>query len=252
MLDPRDVRRYQRREGERRRKGVAAALRYGGVAAVLVAAVAVYWNFEWLRGLFAETPEGDAEEIAATAAPDPKPTAAALEAQAPRRDDTAPRRDDAAPRRVEPAPPVPEAPAAPAAAPPVEAQPAVAAPAAASEPIPEEPAEPETFDFGIAANSVSEADAAAAVLVLRHGGRRAASSVVWWTSAGTATPGADYADLGRVSLQFPAGAQNRTIRIPIVGDRATEGPESFFVHVAASGGAPAEAARTEVIINDDD
>lgn len=250
MLDPRDVRRYQRREGERRRKGVVAALSYGGVAAVLVAAAAVYWNFDWLRGLVAGSAEGDAEEIAATAAPDPKPTAAALEAQAPRR-------DDAAPRRVEPAPPVPEAPAAPAAAPPVETQPvvaapAVAAPAAASEPIPEEPAEPETFDFGIAANSVSEADAAAAVLVLRHGGRRAASSVVWWTSAGTATPGADYADLGRVSLQFPAGAQNRTIRIPIVGDRATEGPESFFVHVAASGGAPAEAARTEVIINDDD
>ena len=51
MLDPRDVRRYQRREGERRRKGVVAALRYGGVAAVLVAAAAVYWNFDRSRDL---------------------------------------------------------------------------------------------------------------------------------------------------------------------------------------------------------
>jgi hypothetical protein len=249
MLDPRDVRRYQRREGERRRKGVVAALSYGGVAAVLVAAAAVYWNFDRLRGLGAGSLQGDAEETAASAgvvAPDPKPAQAAVEAPAPRR-------DDPAPRGIEPSPAVPQAPAAPAEAPPVEPAPAVAAAAPPSEPIPEEPVEPETFDFGIAVNSVSEADAAAAVLVLRHGGRRAASSVVWWTSRGTATPGADYADLGRVTLPFPAGAQNRTIRIPIVGDRATEGPESFFVHVTASGaGAAAEPESTEVVINDDD
>ena len=103
-------------------------------------------------------------------------------------------------------------------------------------------------------NSVSEGDAAAAVLILRNGGNRGISSVTWWTSDGSATAGVDYADLGTVVEKFAAGRQNLTIRIPIVGDRMAEGPETFYVHLATSEGAlvSAERAGTEVVINDDD
>jgi hypothetical protein len=91
------------------------------------------------------------------------------------------------------------------------------------------------------------------VLIVRSGGTRGASTVTWWTTPGTATPGADYVDLGRVVEKFAPGEQNRTIRIPIVGDNIVEGPENFYVHLATSaGGEEVEVGQTEVIINDDD
>jgi hypothetical protein len=41
--------------------------------------------------------------------------------------------------------------------------------------------------------------------------------------------------------------------VPIIGDRNVEGPENFFVHIAAGENSTAEAvAEIEVIIEDDD
>ena len=48
--------------------------------------------------------------------------------------------------------------------------------------------------------------------------------------------------------------QNRTIHIPLIGDRNVEGPENFYVHVAP-GDAEADLEKSEqleVVLNDDD
>jgi hypothetical protein len=283
-LDPRDVRRYQRLASERERKGRTATwLRYAPVVAVVAAIVVVYWNFDSLRGMTVGFSTGlggrGAQESGEGGAPSgTEPASAPVEAPVVVGDDAALNRDEdpapipeaAIPEAATPEAAIPDAPAAPAPVePPPEAETAAgsnlpveepvagaaSAGAAAEQPAPPAaPAEPERFEFGVAVNSVSEGDAAAAVLVLRGGGQRGVSSITWWTTSGTATAGVDYADLGRVVLQFPAGAQNRTIRIPIVGDGVVEGPETFSVHLAAGEDAnAAEAqARAEVIINDDD
>jgi hypothetical protein len=99
--------------------------------------------------------------------------------------------------------------------------------------------------------NVSEADASAAVLVLREGDRRRPSSITWWTTDGTAKGGADFASLGRVTLRFAASEQNRAIYVPIVGDRAVEGSENFFIHIA-QGDSTETLARLEVVIVDDE
>jgi hypothetical protein len=109
--------------------------------------------------------------------------------------------------------------------------------------------------FGLERMTVSEADAGAAVLVLRDGGRRGVSAFTWWTTDGTAAAGADFARLDRRVERFQVGEQNRTLHVPIIGDRSREGPETFFVHVvpgenADAPGAP--VAQIEVVINDDD
>jgi hypothetical protein len=120
-------------------------------------------------------------------------------------------------------------------------------------PEPEEPPRPETFGFGLEVMNVSEADASARVLVLRDGGRRGVSSITWWTTDGTAHAGSDFARLERRTEQFSAGQQNRTLLVPIIGDRNREGPENFFVHVAVGESANEEpVAEIEILIADDD
>jgi hypothetical protein len=117
------------------------------------------------------------------------------------------------------------------------------------------PVRPETIGFGLEVMTVSEADASAAVLVLRDGGRRGVSAFTWWTTDGTARAGVDFARLDRRVERFRAGEQNRTLHVPIIGDRSAEGPETFFVHVVAGENADApgaQVARIQVIINDDD
>lgn len=278
IIDPRDVHRYERRADERRRKGLTGKpLRFGLAALAAVVVFVGYWNFDTLRemrigfslptGSFGRDAADDsgASRDNAESAPVAVEAPAVVGADEPLVRDEDPAlqpEEDAASAAVEPLPE--SAPAPPLAG--TEPPPALAGteappPLAGTEarpptPAPEPPApvEPETFHFGLDVNTASEADAAALVLVLRNGGTRGVSSLTWWTTNGTATGGVDYADLGRVELQFPAGAQNRAIRIPIVGDRVAEGPENFYVHlqVPATGGAAAETLRAEVIINDDD
>ena len=55
-------------------------------------------------------------------------------------------------------------------------------------------------------------------------------------------------------MKFAKGEQNRAIHVPIVGDGAAEGPESFYINLAAGDDTSAEEPqdRVEVVIADDD
>jgi hypothetical protein len=262
VLDPRDVHRHARLARQREHRGtLAKLLRYSPIALAAVVAFIVYWNFETLRAITVDfsawtsltgrdvsanggdAPRGGELETVSVEAP---VVVGGIESLTGDGD----------------APPTPEehtvdevadetATAATVAADPVSPGEGLAS---ARESPPATPPAPETFAFGVPVTTVSEADAAAAVIILRNGGKRGESSVSWWTSDGSATAGVDYADFGTVVEKFAAGRQNLTIRIPIVGDRVVEGPESFYIHLATSdsAGVSSERTRTEVVINDDE
>ena len=265
-IDPSDVGFHARRMQEANRVGpLGKLLRYAAGALALAAAVWVYWNFDRVReitvdfsaltDLFEDTAdrdgvggaggEGDTAILVDTGiAGVPLPTS--VDGEAPEAE------TDAVQPPADGSPASQPAPAAPTELPSPQTEPPPAAAAPATEP--ELPATPETFHFGLSVVTVSEADASANVLVLRDGGRRGVSSITWWTTDGTATAGSDYANLGQRVERFAAGEQNRTIRIPIIGNRNVEGPETFYVHVAPgeTAAAAGEAERLEVVINDDD
>jgi hypothetical protein len=273
-VDPGDARLYARRIKEAKRVGpLAKFFRYAAILLLLAGALAAVWNYETLlqlrldfselTGLFKDdarrnadgTPVPDGElatevveagGVAGVGLPssiDGEPTEAEPPASSPRAVDTPPARETVA--ATSPAP-------APAATPQERVEPERPPPP----PVEEPPAGPEVFGFGLITRmSVSEADAVAAVLVLREGGRRGVSSVIWWTTDGTAKAGSDYADLGRRVERFSVGEQNRTLRVPIIGDRNVEGPETFFLHVAPGDDTisrPESVAQIEVAIDDDD
>jgi hypothetical protein len=270
-LDPQDVRHYARRRRQEQTVGpLGKLLRAAAVVLVGAGAFLVTLNFDTLRQLrldFSALTDAWRDDTPAGARPDdeepgtevvddssiaggvalptsiktgePDEETAAVEADAP-----APEPAAAAP--ASPPAPEPEPVAAAAEDPP----PAVPPPP----PEPEVPAGPETFGFGLEVMNVSEASASAAVLVLRDGGRRGVSHITWWTTDGTATAGSDFARLEPRIERFGAGEQNRTLHVPIIGDRNVEGSENFYVHVAVgdSGRAADEVARIEVVISDDD
>ena len=261
-VDPQDVRRHAQRMREARTVGpLDKVFRGAAVALVLVIAFAVYWNFDTLRtltfdfsrvtGAFKDAAEevedarrgdepgtevvGDTS-VAGVSLPTSikgdEPEAAAP-ADAPAAADAGAVSRETAPAEVVAANETPAAPPPP--------------------PEPEEPPRPETFGFGLEVMNVSEADASARVLVLRDGGRRGVSYITWWTTNGTAVAGSDFAQLEPRTERFSAGEQNRTLLVPIIGDRNVEGPENFFVHFAVGESANAEpVADIEILINDDD
>jgi hypothetical protein len=271
-LDPSDVARHaQLRRRSKQLGPFGRAVRYSAVVLVLAGAVAVYWNFDTLRQVTVEAPDlsallkslsSDDASVRASGAPDsakvesspvvgtaaPTSVSAAHDREAPL---------DVA--KVEaPATPTPkplEAPGPenrPAARSASAAETVASAPAVIEQP-PAPPPTPETIGFALPKFTVSERDASAAVLVVRNGGKRGPSVFTWWTSDGTANAGKDYVDLGRVVVKFAAGEENRTIHIPIVGDEIAEGPESFYVNLAAGDDPSAEPQdRVEVVIEDDD
>jgi hypothetical protein len=229
----------------------------------LAAIFAVYWNFETLRAvsidfpaltnLFAGAPGVDGD---GTRPADGEPETVAVEASGVV--------GTAAPTSIggDPPPAADEVVAPPPAVPPA-GEPATDAPSlapvAAPEPpppaAPEPPPGPETYAFGLSVLNVSEADASAAIVVLRSGGRRAPAAITWWTTDETATAGVDYARLGVSVVRFAAGEQNRTLHVPIVGDRTVEGPETFYVSIALGDNADTTAEPLQkllVVINDDD
>ena len=290
QMDPRDVQRYARRMREAKRTApLARVFRFAAVALLVAGLVAVYFNFETLTALrldlsrvtdlFAgpnQEPAGarptqsepgtevvDGGGVAGVSMPTSiggeAPEAEAPDAEAPEAVQPPAAAPDDGPATAETAPPV----TAP--APQAEPEPSAATAATAPQPRPEPrpvpppepevPARPETIGFGVEVMTISEADASAAVLVLRDGGRRGVSSFTWWTTDGTARSGADFARLEPRVERFNTGEQNRTVHVPIIGDRSAEGPENFYVHVVAGETAnpPGVAvARIEVVINDDD
>jgi len=262
-LDPGDVRRHAKRLNERKRVGpLGKLMRYTTVVLLLAGAVAVYWNFDTLRGTTVDL--SSLTDLFARPATDggvTGPGGVATQTEVVKETEVV---GTAAPSSLSSAPPVAEAPAAP--EPTTPAQPATESPPAASpreEPTPstepppaaapEPPPGPEQFSFGLDRMEVSEAAASADLLILRSGDMRRPSTVTWWTTDGTATAGQDYANLGRVVVKFAPNEQNRGIHIPIIGDRKVEGPESFSVNLAPGSdptGEPTE--RLQVVINDDD
>jgi hypothetical protein len=261
-LDPQDVRRHAQRMREARVVSpLDKVFRGAAVALVLVVAFAVYWNFDELRHLrfdFSRVTgafEDAAEEVEDARRGDEAGTEVvgdtsvagvsmptSIKGETPEADVPAGQPDAASPGGAS---------ATPEAAP-NEVAVATEAPPAPP-PEPEEPPRPETFGFGLEVMNVSEADASARVLVLRDGGRRGVSDITWWTTNGTAVAGSDFARLEPRTERFAAGAQNRTLLVPIIGDRNVEGPENFFVHIAVGDSASAEpVAQIEVLIADDD
>ena len=271
-LDPGDVDRHARLRRERERASPLGKLvRYTTVLLLLAGAIAVYWNFDTLRGISvdfsgfvdlvarranekggATGPDGGATqtavvketEVAGAAAP------SSLSSSPPAAEPAVPEPVTAAPTTSKPllATTPPEASTVPNTSPPIAAAPEPP-PAAAPEP----PPGPEQFSFGLDKIDVSEAAASADILILRSGDMRRTSTVTWWTTDGTATAGEDYANLGRVVVKFAAHEQNRGIHIPIIGDRKVEGAENFYVNLAPGSnptGEPTE--RLQVVINDDD
>lgn len=195
-------------------------------------------------------PSGDAPASETAAAPGTEPAA---QAAPPAAQAGAPAGEGASPAAA-PSPAAEPAPAAATAADASANAPRAAPALPEPEPEPEAPPAPETLGFGLSVMHVSEADATAAVLVLRDGGRRGVSPFTWWTVDGTAGAGSDFARLEPRVERFATGEQNRTIYVPIVGDRSAEGPESFYVRVVAgeSRNTDGPIAEIEVVIDDDD
>jgi len=263
-VDPRDVQFHARRMRQANEVGPLGKLfRFGAVALVLVGAFLVYWNFDTLSRLRFDFPALSRDQApGAQVAGEPgtqiegrNPVAGdSLPTSLPGEEPEAPTAEPpaASPGAAAPAPSV-----ATATEPRAETTRALPTVTAEEPPVPAPPREPEpppgpeTFGFGSSTFSVSEGDASAAVLVLREGDRRRPSSITWWTVDGTARAGADFADLGRSVLRFAASEQNRAIYVPIVGDRAVEGSENFYIHIAA-GDSPDTLARIEVVLVDDE
>lgn len=274
-LDPRDVKFHARRMREAKAVGPRGKLfRVAVGILVLVGVFFVVWNFETLSSLrfdfsaftsafsrdTAQNPAATVSDDGTGALTGRNPIAGvslptSLPGEEPEAETGAASVDN--PAAAPPAATVATAPPSGAAEPRPEtatALPTVTAetpPARAAPPEPEPPPGPETFGFGSSAVNVSEGDASAAVLVLRDGDRRRASSISWWTTDGTAKSGADFANLGRRVERFGASEQNRAIRVPIIGDRNVEGPETFYIHIAP-GDSAETLARIEVVIVDDD
>jgi hypothetical protein len=281
-LDPSDVARHaQLRRRSQQLGPLGKAVRYAALVLAVAGAFAVYWNFDTLRQVTVQAPalsalfkspspddarnrasgvtgnaEVESSSIVGTAAPtsvsgahDREPPVEVAKVEGHAAPSTEPREAPAADtRRAAQNTSAADGVAA--------AEPVVQSPAPAPQPaLPPKPAPPtpETIGFALPKFTVSERDASAAVLVVRNGGKRGPSVFTWWTSDGTANAGKDYVDLGKVVVKFAVGEENRTIHIPIVGDEVAEGPESFYVNLAAGDDPSAKPQdRVEVVIEDDD
>lgn len=118
--------------------------------------------------------------------------------------------------------------------------------------------EPEVFEFIASLATVSEGQGVVGLTVRRRGGTLGESTIAWWTTAATARPDDDYANLGARIEVFAAGADTHRLFVPIVNDSVAEPTETFYVHVRAgeeTGNAAAATGlrqRVEVSIIDDD
>lgn len=73
-----------------------------------------------------------------------------------------------------------------------------------------------------------------------------------FTEPGTASPGADYADVWRLATVIPAGATSATVSVPIVSDASVEGQETFSLTLAnVAGVAVTDGQGLATILNDD-
>lgn len=97
--------------------------------------------------------------------------------------------------------------------------------------------------------------AGAARLTVRRADTQTPATIAWWTVDGTATAADDFADLGRVVEEFPAGERDLVLLIPIVSDSMPEGDETFEVQVVeavSEDDVASSSLRARVTIVDDD
>jgi hypothetical protein len=171
-VDPADVRRHARLMRERERVGPLGKLvRYTAVVLLLAGAVAVYWNFDTLRGTrvdFSGVVDLVARRVKDTVA---RPDSGTTQTEVVKETEVV---GVAAPSSLATSPPAAEpvvpGPIAAKAAPAPESVPATTSPEAAAP----EPPGPEQFSFGLEKIEVSEAAASADILILRGGDMRRA------------------------------------------------------------------------------
>jgi hypothetical protein len=121
--------------------------------------------------------------------------------------------------------------------------------------VDDDPAPPGSPDLAIADTARAEGNAgtANAVFTITLGAPAAATvKVTWETGAGgTATAGDDYlARAGTVS--FAPGQTSRTVSVPVVGDAAAEGDETFFVNLTSAANAVIVDGQARGTVQDDD
>jgi aryl-phospho-beta-D-glucosidase BglC (GH1 family) len=120
--------------------------------------------------------------------------------------------------------------------------------------VDDDTAQPVVPTLAIGDASITEGDSGTAQLSFTVALSQAATgpvTVTYSTANGTATAGSDYtARSGTVT--FAAGETTKTVTVPITGDGAVEGNETFTISLAgASGATIADGAATGTIVNND-
>ena len=120
--------------------------------------------------------------------------------------------------------------------------------------VDDDTAQPVVPTLAIGDASITEGDSGTAQLSFTVTLSQAATGPVtvnYSTANGTATAGSDYtARSGTVT--FAAGETTKTVTVPITGDGAVEGNETFTISLAgASGATIADGAATGTIVNND-
>ncbi len=111
---------------------------------------------------------------------------------------------------------------------------------------------PATCDSGVIEMGVTtllaREDAPRVVVpVVRHGGGDLEQTVAFTTCDGSARGGTDY-DVTSGTLHFAPGERSGHISIPLRGDQASEGPESFEVVLREPGGGASLGALTNTVV----
>jgi hypothetical protein len=113
--------------------------------------------------------------------------------------------------------------------------------------------DPPVVSLGVQRIAAREDHSVVAIDIVRSGDTTEEVSVGWWTTPDTADQEDDYADLGRQTARFPAGATVERVLIPLVNDGVRESAEGFTVHLGRPrGGVPGSVTATRVTLHDDD
>jgi hypothetical protein len=113
--------------------------------------------------------------------------------------------------------------------------------------------DPAVLSLGVPKIAAREDHTVVAIEIVRSGDTTDEAAVGWWTSPDTAHADDDYANLGRQTVTFPAGATVERVLIPIINDGLRESDEAFTVHLSRPrGGVAGAVTATRVTLHDDD
>ena len=120
--------------------------------------------------------------------------------------------------------------------------------------VDDDTAQPVVPTLAIGDASITEGDSGSSQLSFTVTLSQAATgpvTVSYSTANGTATAGSDYTARSG-TLTFAAGETTKTVTVPITGDTAVEGNETFTISLAAASGATiADGAAVGTIVNND-